>query len=340
MRRGHRFLASTLGNLAAAGAGRGLRSARRSGVEDEEPLGTIRGNVEWVSGTGGSRIYTESFPGSDPRGGTVVLTHGWCLTEAAWHHQKRDLGRGRHTVVTWDLPGHGRSTGGADGASLELATDALAAVLRRHEGRPILLVGHSLGGVVTLAGLARGLSADVRGAILVSTPLMHLAASAAGSWLGAGLETRLLARAMRSAVESRLTERALSASAGRDRGDLAYRIVRVGFGRDVPASHVRFVRDLIASVPPAVRAETYRTMTGRDLRPLLPSVRVPVLVVIGTRDRVVNPEESRALGRALPLARTLELDGVGHAAFLEDPVRFNDEVRRCADALLLERGQP
>jgi pimeloyl-ACP methyl ester carboxylesterase len=335
MRRGRRFLAYGVGALATAAAAGRLavrRDARRLDPARDEPLGSLRGRPRSVRGPRASRLYTEWFPAPGRSLGTLVLTHGYCLTEAVWHYQKRDLAGDRLGLVTWDLPGHGHSPGVAPGRlSLEFCADALARVVDEYAERGAVLVGHSLGGVITLAYLARHPDTAgrlVRGAVLVSTPMRHVARSAAGRWPGASLESRAIGRLLQGVVESDLAERVLGRDIGRRELSLSYRVVRWGFGREPSPSQVLFVRDAIASVRPDVRAETYRVMTRCDLAPILPDVRVPVLVVIGGRDRLVNPEESRLLAGGLRRAREVTFPDAGHAAFLEDHDRFNAEVRR------------
>jgi pimeloyl-ACP methyl ester carboxylesterase len=346
MARGRRFLAYGMGAFAAAAAtGRLIswRDARRPDPAREDGLGSLRGHPRTIRGPRASRLYTEWFP-SDGGTGTLLLTHGYCLTEAAWHYQKRDLAGGRFGLATWDLPGHGHSPGVAPGRlTLDFCADAMAKVVDEYADGGVVLGGHSLGGVITLAYLARHPETAarlVRGVILVSTPMMHFARSVAGRWPGATLEARALGRAMRLLVDSDLTERVLGKDMGRDHLGLSYRVVRWGFGRSPSPSHVLFIRDAIASVRPDVRAETFRVMTGADLSPLLPDIGVPTLVVIGGRDRLVNPAESRRMATRLPRGRLVEFAGAGHAVFLEENTRFNDEVRRFANRRLVQNGGP
>jgi pimeloyl-ACP methyl ester carboxylesterase len=332
-----RFLAYGVGALTAAVAGGTLirrQDARRHDPAKDDALGSLRGEPRVVRGPRASRLYTEWFPSRSGRPGSIVLTHGYCLTEAAWHYQKRDLG-GRFSLVTWDLPGHGHSPGVAPGRlTLEFCADALARVVDEYGDGGVVLVGHSLGGVVTLAYLARhpeSAARSVRGAVLTSTPMTHFARHVAGRWPGAGLEARALARMMQYVVESDLTERVLGRDVGGQDPTLSYRIVRWGFGKHPSPSQVLFVRDAIGEVRPDVRAETYRVMTNCDLAPLLPEITVPVRVVIGGRDRLVNPEESLHLADGLPSGRAVVFPESGHAPFLEDHDRFNAEVSRFAD---------
>ena len=336
--RGRRFLAYSVGALAsAAAAGRLVRrvDGRRPDPHREEPLGAVRGGPRRIRGPRVSRLYTERFPAGEGDGGTVILTHGYCLTEAVWHYQKRDLAGGPYDLVTWDLPGHGHSPALPPGRlTLDLAADSLARVVEEY-GDPggVVLVGHSLGGVVTLAYLVRHAEACrdlVRGIVVVSTPVTYFARSAAGRWPGASVEARALGKVVQAVVESDLFDRVVGRDVGGSDLSLSYRLVRWGFGRRPSPSHVRFVRDQVASVPPEVRRDTYRIMAGYDLRPDLPAIRVPALVVTGRRDRLVNPEEAREMARRLPRGRLVELDDAGHAPILEQHERFSRELDRFA----------
>jgi pimeloyl-ACP methyl ester carboxylesterase len=344
MVRGRRFLAAGLGALAGAAAtGRLIswRDTRRPDPAREEALGSLRGHPRVIRGPKASRLYTEWFP-SEGGTGTLLLTHGYCLTEAAWHYQKRELAGRSFGLATWDLPGHGHSPGLAPGRlTLEFCADALARVVDEYADGGVVLGGHSLGGVITLAYLARHPETAarlVKGAVIVSTPMVHFARSVAGRWPGASLEARALGKGMQLVVESGLTERVLGKDIGREHFGLSYRVVRWGFGRSPSPSQVLFVRDSIASVRPDVRAETYRVMTGADLSPLLPEIPVPALVAVGGRDRLVNPVESRLMAELLPNAKLVEFTGAGHAVFLEDHERFNAELRRFVTRRLRHGG--
>ncbi len=329
MKRGHRFLAGTVGAAGLiAAAGRAVRAPRNL-PEDHELLGSLRGEVETLRGPRASRIYAERFPGSR---GTIILTHGWCLSEAVWHYQKAALSEAGFTVVAWDLPGHGSSTPVARGhLTLELSVDALARVVE-HFADPMgmVLVGHSLGGVLTLgylAGHPEAARRHAKGAVFVSTPLMHFARSIAGRWPGASLEARALGSIMEFVVSNPVLDRVFTDGVGeRHTTPLSYRVVRVGFGREASPAHVRFVRDVIATVSPQTRVDTFRAMTGYDLSGALSGVKVPSLVVVGGRDRLVNPAETKLIGQRLPRAKTVVFPDAGHAVFLEANEAFNAEV--------------
>lgn len=82
-------------------------------------------------------------------GPPIVLTHGFATSQDVWDEQVEELAA-RHTVLTWDLRGHGRSTPHPGPYTREAALADLAAVVES-AGTPALLVGHSVGGYLSLA---------------------------------------------------------------------------------------------------------------------------------------------------------------------------------------------
>jgi pimeloyl-ACP methyl ester carboxylesterase len=104
------------------------------------------------------------------RGPAVVFSHGFGRTGGTWAGQADALA-GDHHVVTWDLRGHGGSEIPPGPYTREDALADLAAVVEAamaEGGGPPLLVGHSLGGYLSLAHtLAR--PETVRGLALLST---------------------------------------------------------------------------------------------------------------------------------------------------------------------------
>jgi hypothetical protein len=97
MPRGRRLLASSATALVGAvAAGRWVARWRRAGdpgTLDHDLLGSARGRPRTIRGPLGSRIYTETLAAGP---GSLVFTHGWCVSEAIWHHQKEALVAGPH----------------------------------------------------------------------------------------------------------------------------------------------------------------------------------------------------------------------------------------------------
>ena len=100
-------------------------------------------------------------------GPNLVCTTGWANARSVWDALATDLAAD-HRVTTWDLRGHGASdTPPPDCYGRSDALDDLAAVLDA-AGRPAVLIGHSLGGYLSLA-YALGRPDEVVGLVLVAT---------------------------------------------------------------------------------------------------------------------------------------------------------------------------
>lgn len=84
------------------------------------------------------------------KGNAIVLLHGFTEDLRMWKHFTAGLSR-KYRVVCIDLPGHGKSGCLAEIHTMELMAGAVSAVLKHLEIKKCLMVGHSMGGYVTLA---------------------------------------------------------------------------------------------------------------------------------------------------------------------------------------------
>jgi pimeloyl-[acyl-carrier protein] methyl ester esterase len=237
----------------------------------------------------------------------LVLLHGWGLNHRVWAPLAGALGRG-YRLIAVDLPGHGRSEW--DG---EIPTPA-AQAWRVHETLAPLttrysLLGWSLGGQFAL-DLAAALPAAIERLVLVCTTPRFLAAP---GWR-CGLPAKSLAR---------LAERVRTAPV------LAVNeFLRLQMRGCAPRSATRSLETLGGALReagwahPAALAWGLERLRLSDLRPMLPAVRMPALVIAGQHDRITPPGASRALAALLPDARYRRIAGASHVPFLTHPQRF------------------
>ena len=271
----------------------------------------------------GVRLHVEAHGPADAPV-TVVLLHGWCQDRRTWQHQvaaMRVLGTRRPRVITYDTRGHGRS--GATrlaGATLAQLGDDLAEVLRRYAPTgPIVLGGHSLGGMTIMEYAAAHPTAfadRVAGLLFVSTtaeghthtqyglPSRLAALMRAGETVGAGLLARsgpwcphrALLPALRPAVRWLLF--------GDECDNEALELAMRAFGR----APLRSVGGFRASIGTQQRLETLASLAD-----------VPAAVLVGSRDRLTPPACARSIAGALPFADLSVLPGAGHMLPLERP---------------------
>ncbi|MGI9092999.1 MAG: alpha/beta fold hydrolase [Mycobacteriales bacterium] len=253
----------------------------------------------------------------------IVFVHGYSLRMGSWHFQRRDLPHrvsGPLRMVFFDLRSHGRSGRGPENAStIEQLGDDLAAVLR-HVGdtAPIVLVGHSMGGMAAMALTAQNpeLVAGLAGVVLIAT-----SAGRGGASFGLpGPLAPIGPPVQRMAVAGLRAQPALIGRAVRIGRDVSWLIVRrLSFGsREVSPAVVSYAERMITSTPADVIAAFLPVFGGYDKRDALAALRdLPVLIIVGDADRMTPPAHSEEMARALPDAQLVVLPGAGHLVMLE-----------------------
>jgi pimeloyl-ACP methyl ester carboxylesterase len=324
-------LGATVG-VAAVGAIASLAThryvARQAQAEDpyaNEAFGTLRGAPVPVTADDGVTLHVEvDEPEQWPDGArlTVVLCHGFALNLDEWYFQRKDLADVAR-IVSWDMRSHGRSTRAPrESLSFERVARDLVCILDAvvPDG-PIVLVGHSMGGmaVLTLADLHPELFGDrIVGVGLVASSAGDLRKVAIGV---PGPVGRLVHR-VAPGVLALLARQADVVERGRKAGtDLAFLITRrYAFGTRVPASLVQFCSDMIEATPvDVVAAFTPMFATYDSHNSLKPLQDIPVVVVGGGRDMMTPVDHSRAIAQLLPRAKYVELPDSGHMVLLEHP---------------------
>lgn len=245
----------------------------------------------------------EPFPGPEHRSfregdgpGTAVLVHGFPGTPA----EVRPLAAAL-VAVGWRVHGPLLPGFGADWATLRERRwtewrDAVARSLAdaAASGAPVLAVGFSMGGALTLAALASGAPADA--AVLIA-PFTRFAD-----------RRTLLLPLLRHVVRDLRPYEHADLDDPAVRRDLADKVGDVDL--DDPATRERVRRQV--SMPTAALDEAVRA--GRHARRVAPRLSArPTLVVQGLRDTTVTPQTTLALLRRLPgTPRRLLLDDAGH----------------------------
>ncbi|MBR0654489.1 alpha/beta fold hydrolase BchO [Plastoroseomonas arctica] len=240
------------------------------------------------------------------RGPVALLLHGTGAATHSWRGLLPILAKDFDSIAP-DLPGHGfTATPAADGLSLPGMARRIAALLDALQARPSLIIGHSAGAAIAmrmaLDGLARpdGIIA-INGAML---PLAGIAGSVFSplAKLLAGLPLVPWLVALR-AEDRAVVERLLR-----------------GTGSSIDRAGVEFYTRLFSRRGHV--AATLGMMAAWDLGRLerdLPSLELPLAVIIGANDRTVPAAEQRRVVARLRHAECITLPGLGHLAHEEAP---------------------
>ena len=252
---------------------------------------------------------------------TVVVSHGYTLSLRSWVFQRRALKEAGYRVVLWDQRGHGRSGAGSKESYEidQLGLDLYAVISAVAPRGPLILVGHSMGGMtqMSLAAHHPTLIRDrVIGVAFVATSPGGISAV----YWGLG---KLLGKAVH-----RLGPFAVGQLAGRQ--GLVNSVLKAGreveeyfvdlysFASPVPLSVVRLTADMIFKTRMEVISDFMETFDKHDKREALEQfIGVETLVINGVQDMLTPPAHSEEIVRLIPGAEHVLVNDAGHLVMLE-----------------------
>ncbi len=234
-------------------------------------------------------------------------------------------------LVFYDQRSHGRSSRAPAGRSTiaDLAADLATVIATAAPDGPLVLAGHSMGGmaVIALAGREPELFAGrVRGVALISTSADETSGGSPRFTQVNGANPLLPALAAAAARYPRAFERGRGLSR-----DIRWLLTRsLGFADpNVPAPLVDYLDQMIMSTPIDVIAEFAPALFSFDESAAVPALSgIPALIAVGEQDRMTPPARAGAIGEVLPGAELLVIPGAGHMVIMEAPDVVNRALRR------------
>lgn len=329
-----------IGTIAGATAARSMLN-RRAVINDpfeHEDFEALDGDRAYLVTTpdGVHLAVREVGPTDAPL--TVVFAHGFCLRMGAFHFQRirlSDEWGSQVRMIFYDQRGHGRS-GEAPPETYtitQLGKD-LETVLRVIAPRgPIVLVGHSMGGMTVLSHARQfpeHYGSRITGAALISSAAEGVAESPLGEVLNnPALEA--VRRAARTAPK--LVDRGRAAARS-----VIGPVLRAASYTDkrVSPSIVAFSEKMMLGTPIATMVEFLHALQVHDETAALPTLaKIPTLIVCGDRDLVTPAEYSRKMSAALRQSELVIVARAGHLVLLDKPASVSDGLVR-----LVKRASP
>jgi pimeloyl-ACP methyl ester carboxylesterase len=267
----------------------------------------------------GTQLHVEVRGRHD--GPTLVFTHGWSLESTIWT-QVVDLLGSRFRIVVWDLPGLGRSKGPANGDyRIEKMAGDLNAVVQEFGGRgPVVLIGHSIGGMITQTFCRlypKQLGPRVGGLVLQHTTYTNPLRTALFAPLWTAIEKPILVPLNYLTIW--LAPLAwLSNWQSYWNGSLHVMTRIASFSGRQSAGQLDYAAWLAAKAWPAVISRGNLAMVTFDEQRTLPEIEIPVLVIEGKHDRMTKPEASERIESLLPHG-ALGSIASNHLGFWEQP---------------------
>jgi pimeloyl-ACP methyl ester carboxylesterase len=227
-------------------------------------------------------------------GPALLLTHGFRSSSHMYAATVADLSSD-HTVIAWDIRGHGKSDSLTDPAEYSVAASLadMVALLDAAGAERVTLVGHSLGGYLSLEFVLAH-PERVDGLVLVDSGPGYRKDDARASW-----------NAMAERYAADLEERGLDGLSAAGEVD--------------PTVHGSAHTLALAALG------ILRQSDGHVLE-ALPSITVPTLVVVGERDQPFLGASQYMAGK-IPGARLVTIAGADHAPPVTHPDEFNAALR-------------
>ena len=290
----------------------------------------------------GVRLHVETDEPETGAALTVVFSHGFTARLAEFDLQRDLLRREGVRTVLYDQRGHGRSAWGPSRhATMDQLGRDLAAVLEQAvPPGPVVLLGHSMGGMTIMATARQ--RPNLFGPRVVG---VFLLATSAGQLVDAGVVGQVVRVARRlhllgpyllwlrlwSPVIERFRRRGTAA------GRLVTRKYLFGTSDADDPALVAEVQHMLEETPLTVTAAFYATFVSHDeLSSLAALHEIPVTILCGTDDRLTPLPHSRRMAAELPDAELVVVRGAGHSVNVSRHEVVDAAVLRLLDRVRAE----
>ncbi|OGO17389.1 MAG: hypothetical protein A2Z14_04245 [Chloroflexi bacterium RBG_16_48_8] len=225
----------------------------------------------------------------------LVLVHGAGGSSLHWPPQLRRLSG--EVVYSLDLPGHAQSAGDPE-KSIERYAQRLIAWLDCLELETVVLVGHSMGGAISLT-VSIEAPHRIKGLVLVAS----------------GAKLRVHPQILALTDNETSYQQAVEW------------ITQWAFSDQAEARMVELAQKRMAEVPPEVVHADFLACDHFDIMERLSEISVPTLVLCGIEDQLTPVSYSQYLVDHIPQARLVVIEGAGHMVMLEKPVEVVRQIQ-------------
>lgn len=251
-------------------------------------------------------------------GPLVLMLHGIGGGKEAFAPQIASFAQAGYRAAAWDMPGYG------DSATVEPYTFAALAVAcarlietlqgtaspanMSHHGRPVILLGHSMGGMVAQELVARRPD-------LVSHLILCGTSAAFGRKPDGSVSPAWQA--------DFVAQRTAPLDAGRSMADIAGVLVPRMVGAGAEPAGVQAAQACMARVSPSTYHRALKALVTFDRAASLADIAVPTLLIAGETDKNASPSAMQAMAGAIPASQCVSMPGIGHLMNLEAPEAFD-----------------
>ncbi len=260
----------------------------------------------------------------------ILLIHGFGAAIAHWRKNQVDLAQNR-SVYAIDLIGFGASEKAATPYNAELWVEQIYNFWQTVIKEPMVICGNSVGALVAILAAAK-YPQMVKGVVGISIPdLAELDEKVP-------VAIRPLRQSLEATIGGLVAVPAFNLI--KQPGIIRWVLKKLVYGDRAVESVTDELVEIIAAPARDRRSATAFLYLNRGMNSVAPNVKeaianleVPLLVLWGTKDRIIPPSIAEKLVICSPLAKLIYLEGIGHCPQDEAPESVNQEVLVWIDSL-------
>jgi pimeloyl-ACP methyl ester carboxylesterase len=231
------------------------------------------------------------------KGKVLVLLHGFTEDRHMWDRFAKKLAR-EFRVICIDLPGHGSSECVASVHSMDLQAEVVRTVLKERKVGKCILIGHSMGGYVTLA------FAEKYKEMLTGFGLFH-------------------SHAFPDSPQDRQNRDRVIAVVEKDKMGFLAQFITGLFPQEVQMKYKKDIHTLIERARKFPKEGIIAALEGMKTRPdrtpLLKKTKLPVLFILGLKDSKAPVDHLWEMISLPAISESLILKNCGHMGYIEAP---------------------
>jgi pimeloyl-ACP methyl ester carboxylesterase len=235
-------------------------------------------------------------------GPTVLMLHGIGGGHLSFAPQVETLAVAGYRAVAWDMPGYGHSAP-IEPYTFKGLAQSCVQLIESLQSKTVVLVGHSMGGMVAQEVVARRPDLVSRLVLCGTSPAFG---RPDGDW-----------------QRDFISQRTAPLDAGKSMADLAETLVPQMVGPGSLPEGVRLATHCMGMVPAATYRRALECIVTFDRRANLANINVPTLLIAGEHDRNAPPSVLKKMADAIPRSTFIEMKGIGHLQNLEAPDEFD-----------------
>jgi len=226
----------------------------------------------------------------------LIFLHGVGGGHHAWEHQLPYFGGLGYPSHAWDQPGYGHSAI-VEPYDLEQVSASLARLIESLGKEPVVLIGHSMGGLIAQETYVRHPRLVRALALCFTSP----------AFAGGGSDF----------TKQFIAARIAPLDQGKTMAQIAAQLI------PTMGSNSKLAQQIMASVPPETYRKAVQLLTTFDRRKELADIKVPTLLVAGSDDKTAPPAMMERMAQKIPGSQYVMLKYCGHLGPMDKPGEFN-----------------